>query len=356
MHGASRPDTRRVLWRCPTCVRRGPAGRNALRFLRCVACLVPTRVAAARNSSGSFGRNGNGGAAPRRVRLATHAICCAPGSFRQNSCGTIRISRLGSFGQNDILLWLSELFWLSEPRVRLANIACIGVRTVGWRACGSQARAAHSDASRPPGLDLRRREPACDRETLAARIGACNGSRQGGDLLRAGGIKAGGPAQAVPDRVAGGARLAFGRLRATAVAPIGAARFTPCCADHAVSPIWPLFTVCSTTAVSGMQAKKLQFASPDRAVMPPLTRHKGRFSSLVQPASLPAELLTHMRVTFIQKIRLDGFCVVRPRLGRLGAPATECAHRRKRIGLLSNLALTLRKGDACVALHPPPAC
>jgi hypothetical protein len=248
------------------------------------------------------------------------------------------------------------LFWLSEPRVRLANIACIGVRTVGWRACGSQARAAHSDASRPPGLDLRRREPACDRETLAARIGACNGSRQGGDLLRAGGIKAGGPAQAVPDRVAGGARLAFGRLRATAAAPIGAARFTPCCADHAVSPIWPcsLFVLIQPSP----ECKQKSCNPPVRIDRSCLRSRatKARFSSLVQPASLPAELLTHMRVTFIQKIRLDGFCVVRPRLGRLGAPAAECAHRRKRIGLLSNLALTLRKGDACVALHPPPSC
>jgi hypothetical protein len=89
--------------------------------------------------------------------------------------------------------------------------------------------------SRPPDLDLRRRDPACHRETLAARIGACNGSRQGGDLLRECGIKAGGLAQPVPDRVAGGARLAFGRVGTTAAAAVGAARFTPCCADHAVS-------------------------------------------------------------------------------------------------------------------------
>jgi hypothetical protein len=89
--------------------------------------------------------------------------------------------------------------------------------------------------SRPTDLDLRRGDPACHRETLAARIGACNGACQGGDLLRECGIKAGGAAQAVPDRVAGGTRLAFGRLRTTAAAAVGPARFTPCCADHAAS-------------------------------------------------------------------------------------------------------------------------
>ena len=89
--------------------------------------------------------------------------------------------------------------------------------------------------SRPGDLDLRRRDPACHRETLAARIGACNGARQRGDLFRECGIEAGGPAQTVPDRVAGGARLAFGRPRTTAAAAVGPARFTPCCADHAVS-------------------------------------------------------------------------------------------------------------------------
>jgi hypothetical protein len=87
--------------------------------------------------------------------------------------------------------------------------------------------------SRPGDLDLRRGDPACRRETLAARIGACNGARQGGDLLRECGIEAGGPTQSVPDRVAGGARLAFDRLRTTAATAVGAARFTPCCADHA---------------------------------------------------------------------------------------------------------------------------
>ena len=110
--------------------------------------------------------------------------------------------------------------------------------------------------SRPPDLDLRCRDPACHRETLAARIGACNGARQGGDLLRADGIKAGGAAQPVPDRVAGGARLAFGRVGTTAAAAVGAARFTPCCADHAVSQIRTLFMICSNTVISGMQAKK----------------------------------------------------------------------------------------------------
>ena len=99
--------------------------------------------------------------------------------------------------------------------------------------------------SRPGDLDLRRGDPACHRETLAARIGACNGARQRGDLLRECGVKAGGPAQTVPDRVAGGARLAFGRLRTTAAAAVGPARFTPCCADHAVSqsstPVHVLF-------------------------------------------------------------------------------------------------------------------
>ena len=44
--------------------------------------------------------------------------------------------------------------------------------------------------SRPGDLDLRRGDPACHRETLAARIGA----RQRGDLLRECGVKAGGPA------------------------------------------------------------------------------------------------------------------------------------------------------------------
>ena len=120
-------DARRVLWQCSACLRREPADRNALRFLRCGACLVATSVTAAPNSSGSFGRNGNGGAAPRRARLAmTRAIYPASGSFRQNSRGAIRICRLGSFGHNDIL------FWLSEPRVRLAEIACVGLRRLGF--------------------------------------------------------------------------------------------------------------------------------------------------------------------------------------------------------------------------------
>jgi hypothetical protein len=136
--------------------------------------------------------------------------------------------------------------------------------------------------SRPSDLDLRRRDPACHRETLAAGIGACNGARQGGDLLRECGIKAGGAAQPVPDRVAGGARLAFGRLRTTAAAAIGPARFTPCCADHAVPQIMqspksgPSFMICSNTVISGMQAKKSPFAGRDRAIMPPLTRSKCR--------------------------------------------------------------------------------
>jgi hypothetical protein len=124
---------RRVLWRRPACVRREPADRNALRFLRCAARLIATSVTAARNSSGSFGRNGNGGAAPRRLRLAmTHAICSASGSFRQNSRVTIRIPRSGSFDHNDILFWLSELLWLSEAWVRLANVAWIGLRRLGF--------------------------------------------------------------------------------------------------------------------------------------------------------------------------------------------------------------------------------
>ena len=46
--------------------------------------------------------------------------------------------------------------------------------------------------SRPGDLDLRRGDPACHRETLAARIGACNGARQRGDLLRECGIDADG--------------------------------------------------------------------------------------------------------------------------------------------------------------------
>jgi hypothetical protein len=132
-------DPRRVLWRCPACVRREPADRNALRSLRCAARLFATTVRAARNSSGSFGRNGNGGAAPRGGRLAmTHAIYSASGSFRQSSRGAIRNCRLGSFGHNDILFWLSELFWLgdllwlSEARVRLAAIACVGLRRLGF--------------------------------------------------------------------------------------------------------------------------------------------------------------------------------------------------------------------------------
>ena len=132
-------DARRVLWQCSACLRREPADRNALRSLRCAARLVATTVRAARNSSGSFGRNGNGGAAPRRARLAmTHAIYSSSGSFRQNSRGAIRICRLASFGHNDILFWLSELFWLgdllwlSEPRVRLAEIACVGLRRLGF--------------------------------------------------------------------------------------------------------------------------------------------------------------------------------------------------------------------------------
>ena len=132
-------------WRRPACPRREPADRNALRFLRCAARLIATSITAAPNSSGSFGRNGNGGAAPRRARLAmTHAIYSASGSFRQNSRGAIRICRLGSFGHNDILFWLSELFWLGEclaerpsgsfgrdrmrwvapPRVRSAKFCC----------------------------------------------------------------------------------------------------------------------------------------------------------------------------------------------------------------------------------------
>ena len=68
----------------------------------------------------------------------THAIYSASGSFRQNSRGAIRICRLGSFGRDDILfwlsevLWLSELFWLGDPRVRLAEIACVGLRRLGF--------------------------------------------------------------------------------------------------------------------------------------------------------------------------------------------------------------------------------
>ena len=133
MRDGSCADARRVLWRRPACPRREPADRNALRFLRCAARLIATSITAAPNSSGSFGRNGNGGAAPRRARLAmTHAIYSASGSFRQNSRGAIRICRLGSFGHNDILFWLSELFWLGDPRVRLAEIACVGLRRLGF--------------------------------------------------------------------------------------------------------------------------------------------------------------------------------------------------------------------------------
>lgn len=62
----------------------------------------------------------------------THAIYSSSGSFRQNSRGAIRICRLGSFGHNDILFWLSELFWLGDPRVRLAEIACVGLRRLGF--------------------------------------------------------------------------------------------------------------------------------------------------------------------------------------------------------------------------------
>ena len=279
----------------------------------------------------------------------THAIYSASGSFRQNSRGAIRICRLGSLGLDDILFWLSELFWLRDPWARLATIACVGLRRLGFvrrnfaaaagtpwarltkifqiallrvpkkagyppklfvhfgvrvrirvwqtRQAGLIATAAISTVaspqshivqrcgrgrisvmrmgcerrcrielpdgaladrkralliamrrlrpsesgaiqarhgedlsarqSRPGDLDLRRRDSACHRETLAARIGTCNGPRQRDDLLRECGIKAGGPAQTVPDRVAGGARLAFGRLRTTAAAAVGPARFTP---------------------------------------------------------------------------------------------------------------------------------
>jgi hypothetical protein len=81
-------------------------------------------------------------------------------------------------------------------------------------------------------IDLRRRDPPRQLEALRGGIGACNCARQGSHLFRQGGIKPRRPAQAVPERVARGARLALGRLRTPAGAAIGPTGCAPRFADH----------------------------------------------------------------------------------------------------------------------------
>jgi hypothetical protein len=106
-----------------------------------------------------------------------HAICSASGSLRQNSRVTIRICRLGSFGHNDILFWLSELFWLDEAWVRLANIACIGLRRLGFVppsgaavAGTARVRSAKMSNAWPERLGFVRRDLAAAAGTPLARL------------------------------------------------------------------------------------------------------------------------------------------------------------------------------------------
>jgi hypothetical protein len=69
-------------------------------------------------------------------------------------------------------------------------------------------------------IDLRRRDAARHLEALRDGAGPRNCPRQGADFLCQGGIKPRRPAQAVPKRVARGARLALGGLRTAAGAAL----------------------------------------------------------------------------------------------------------------------------------------
>lgn len=88
-------------------------------------------------------------------------------------------------------------------------------------------------AAHPPNLDLGAGDPARHLEAFPAGLRPSDGARQRGDLLGKGGVKARGAAQAVPDGVARGARLAFGRARAAAAPAVAAARLASRFADHA---------------------------------------------------------------------------------------------------------------------------
>ena len=163
-------------------------------------------------------------------------------------------------------------------------------RTAGWRACGSQARAAHSDASPAPEREWRhpsasprrsqrapvapaRPRPAPPR-SRAAICCANAGSRPAGWLnpcrtaLR--------EERALPSGVLGPRlRRPLARLASRLAALI------------MQSPkVVTQFTFCSTTIISGMQAKKLRSAGCGRAVMPPLTRSSSQILSWTRPTRL----------------------------------------------------------------------
>jgi hypothetical protein len=95
------------------------------------------------------------------------------------------------------------------------------------------ARAAHARH-----IDLRSRDHARHLEALSAGIGPCDGARQGADLFRQCEIEPCRPAQAMPECVARGARLALGRLRTPAGAAIDPTGCAPRFADH------PRFPAC----------------------------------------------------------------------------------------------------------------
>jgi hypothetical protein len=83
-------------------------------------------------------------------------------------------------------------------------------------------------------IELRRRNAARHLEALRDGAGPCNCPRQGADFLRQGGLEPRRPAQAVPERIARGARLARRRLRTPAGAAVGPAGLTPALAGHSV--------------------------------------------------------------------------------------------------------------------------
>jgi hypothetical protein len=93
------------------------------------------------------------------------------------------------------------------------------------------ARAAHAHD-----IDLCSRDHARHLEALPAGIGLCDGARQGADLFRQCEIEPCRPAQAMPECVARGARLALGRLRTLAGAAIDPTGCAPRFADHPGSP------------------------------------------------------------------------------------------------------------------------
>jgi hypothetical protein len=87
-------------------------------------------------------------------------------------------------------------------------------------------------AARAQDFDLRRGDETGHREAFSAGLGTGNGARQGSDLLGHSGIKPRRPAQAMPERIARGPRLALGRLWTAAGAAAPATRFTPALADR----------------------------------------------------------------------------------------------------------------------------